>query len=274
VAAAAAAATAIDELSLAGNSTGGADVAGVIGERIDLQTQDGSLDCHLFRPEQSESWPAVILFMDAFGIRPALASMAERLASHGYLVAAPNLYYRSGPYAPFDAAKVFTEGPERDRFKGMIASITDTMVMRDTSRVVDALMDHVAVRPGPMAALGYCMGGGFALSAAGTFPERVAAAASFHGGGLATNKPDSPHLLAPRMKARIYVGAAGIDPSFTDEQEARLTRAFDEAGVNYVLERYEGAKHGFAVTGHPVYDREASERHWRTLLGLLRDVLQ
>jgi carboxymethylenebutenolidase len=125
-----------------------------------------------------------------------------------------------------------------------------------------------------MAALGYCMGGGFALSAAGTFPERVAAAASFHGGGLATNKPDSPHLLAPRMKARIYVGAAGIDPSFTDEQEARLTRAFDEAGVNYVLERYEGAKHGFAVTGHPVYDREASERHWRTLLGLLRDVLQ
>jgi carboxymethylenebutenolidase len=241
--------------------------------RVDLPTQDGVLDCHLFQPGERGRWPAVILFMDAFGIRPALASMAERLASHGYVVAAPNLYYRSGAYQPFDAARVFTEGPERDRFKGMIASITDTMVMRDTGAVVQMLDGQPAVRPGPMAAVGYCMGGGFALSAAGTFPDRIVAAASFHGGGLATNKPDSPHLLAPRMTARLYVGAAGIDPSFTDEQEARLRKALDDAGVSYVLERYDGARHGFAVTGHPVYDREASERHWVALTGLLRDAL-
>jgi carboxymethylenebutenolidase len=98
-------------------------------------------------------------------------------------------------------------------------------------------------------------------------------AASFHGGGLATAKPDSPHLLASRMKARLYIGAAGIDPSFTDEQEARLRQALDAAGARYVLERYEGAKHGFAVTGHPVYDATSSERHWGVLVTELNQAL-
>jgi carboxymethylenebutenolidase len=239
-------------------------------ERIDIPTADGVLDCHLFTPESSGSWPAVIVYMDAFGVRPALAEMATRLASHGYTVAVPNLYYRSGAYAPFDASKVFTEGPERDRFKAMIASINDTMVMHDTAVIMAALDDGPATRPGRMAAVGYCMGGGFALSAAGTFPERMAAAASFHGGSLATSKADSPHLLAPRMRGSIYIGAAGVDPSFTDEQEARLKQALDSAGVTYTFERYEGARHGFAVTGHPAYDRAASERHWQVLAEHLR----
>lgn len=237
------------------------------GERFDLRTADGILDCHVFRPmAASDPLPAVILYMDAFGVRPALASMAERLASHGYVVAVPNLYYRSGAYPPFDPAQVFVDGPERDRFKGMIASISDTAVMRDTAAVIDALETLPSVRQGSMAAVGYCMGGGFALSAAGSFPERIVAAASFHGGGLATAKPDSPHLLAPRMKARVYVGAAGIDPSFADEQEVRLRQALDAAGVHYSLDRYAGAKHGFAVTGHPAYDAAASERHWDVLV--------
>ncbi|HEX5107823.1 MAG TPA: dienelactone hydrolase family protein [Vicinamibacterales bacterium] len=238
--------------------------------RIDVTTQDGVIDCHVFRPNGDGPWPPVLFYMDAFGVRPALASMAERLASHGFVVAIPNLYYRSGSYAPFDSSKVFTEGPERDRFKGMIASISDTKVMRDTASVLEALDRLPFVRPGPTAAVGYCMGGGFALSAAGTFPERVVTAASFHGGGLATDKPDSPHLLAAKMRGRIYVGAAGIDPSFTTEQEARLKRALDDAGVQYMFERYEGARHGFAVTGHPVYEHEASERHWQVLLRQLQ----
>jgi carboxymethylenebutenolidase len=211
--------------------------------------------------------------MDAFGIRPALDEMAQRLASHGYVVSLPNLYYRSGAFPPFDASKVFVEGPERDRFKGMIASITDTMVMQDTAALLEALDRQPSVASGPMAAVGYCMGGGFALSAAGTFDTRIAAAASFHGGGLATAKPDSPHLLAPRVRARVYVGAAGEDPSFTSDQEARLKQAYDAAAVDYVLERYEGARHGFAVTAHPAYDADASERHWRTLTRFLRDTL-
>lgn len=242
----------------------------MISRRLDLPTSDGVLDCLVFEPDESGRLPAVILYMDAFGIRPALASMAERLASGGYVVALPNLYHRSGAFAPFDGAAVFTEGPERDRFKAQIASITQAMIMRDTAVVIDALRARPSVRSGPLAAVGYCMGGGYALGAAGSFPDDFAVAASFHGGSLATDKPDSPHRLAARIAARVYIGAAGIDPSFDEAQERRLREAFDTARVAYTLERYAGARHGFAVTGHPVYDRDAAERHWKALFDLLR----
>jgi len=243
------------------------------GERLDIRTPDGVLDCHVFRPGGERSFPAVVIYMDAFGIRPALGSMAERLASNGYVVAVPNLYFRSGAFAPFNPSDVIVEGPERDRFKGMIASITDTMVMRDTAAVIDALHALPVVRRGMMGAVGYCMGGGFALGAAGSFPDRIAVAASFHGGSLATDKPDSPHLRVGNIRGKVYVGVASIDPSFTPEQEQRLRKALDDAAVDYTIETYEGAKHGFAVTGHRVYDRDASERHWQTLLQLLSDTL-
>jgi carboxymethylenebutenolidase len=164
-------------------------------------------------------------------------------------------------------------GSERDRFRGMIASINHEMVMRDTAHLLEAVSGSPVVRSGPMAAVGYCMGGGYALSAAGTFPERVVAAASFHGGSLATDKPDSPHLLAPRMRGSVYVGAAAIDPTFDDPQRQRLDEALTAAGVRYVLEVYDGAKHGFAVDGHLAYDRQAAERHWSVLTAMLRDTL-
>jgi carboxymethylenebutenolidase len=243
--------------------------------RVDLQTEDGTLDTYIFQPldtAQGTSWPAVVMYMDAFGIRPALGDMAQRLASHGYLVSLPNLYHRTA-FAPFDPKQVAVEGPERARFKGMVASINGPMVMRDTAAVLKHLDTLPAVNRSPVGALGYCMGGGYALAAAGTFPDRVAVAASFHGGSLATDKPDSPHLLAPKMRARVYVGAAGIDPTFPDEQRQRLEAALVAAGVSHTIETYENAKHGFAVNGHLVYDKEASERHWDRLLKLLEEAL-
>lgn len=242
--------------------------------RIDVDTADGRMDCHVFTPEGTPPWPAVIVFMDAFGIRPQLAEMAQRLASSGYFVVVPNLYYRSGAFEPFDQKLVTSEGPERDRFRGMIRSITDTMVMRDTAAVIGMIDAHPEARQGPVGVVGYCMGGGFALSAAGTFPERVAAALSFHGGSLATDKVDSAHLLAGRMRARVYVGVAEIDASFSPEQQHRLETALSQAGVDYTIDTYKGARHGFAVTGHLVYDRDSSERHWQRLLHLLRETLQ
>jgi len=242
--------------------------------RIDVQTPDGVMDVYLFAPHEGGGpWPLVVFYMDAFGIRPALAGMADRLASHGFVVALPNLYYRSGGYEPFDPKKVAEGGAERDRFKGMIASISDTLVMRDTAALMGQLRGVPDVRDGAMGAVGYCMGGGFALSAAGTFHDRVAAAASFHGGSLATARPDSAHLLAPRMRARVYVGVAELDQSFDDAQRERLETALLEAGVDYQLDVYAGAKHGFAVTGHLVYDQAASERHWERLVELLREHL-
>ena len=240
--------------------------------RVDLRTDDGTLDVYVFQPDGTGPWPAVVVYMDAFGIRPQLAEMMQRLASQGYVVALPNLYYRT-PFAPFDPKQVAVEGPERARFKSMVGSINGPMVMRDTKAVLAHLDTLPSVRRPTVGALGYCMGGGYALAAAGTFPERVAVAASFHGGALATDKPDSPHLLARAMRARIYVGAAGIDPTFPDEQRQRLEAALSEAGVPHTIETYENAKHGFAVNGHLVYDREASERHWERLLQLLADTL-
>lgn len=231
------------------------------------------MDVYTFQPEDGGGpWPAVILYMDAFAVRPDLAAMAERLASNGYFVVLPNLYYRT-PFEPFDPHKVHAEGPERDRFKGMIQSINGPMVMRDTAALIE-LIDHTpSARKGKIGVVGYCMGGGYAISAAGTFPDRVAAAASFHGGSLATDKPTSPHLFADRIRAKVYIGAAEIDPSFPEEQQERLEAAFRKAGVDHTLEIYPGAKHGFAVNGHLVYDAEASERHWDTLLKLFSDTL-
>ena len=241
--------------------------------RVDLPTEDGLLDLHLFQPAGAGPWPAIVYYMDAFGVRADLCGMAERLASHGYVVALPNLYYRSGAYAPFDPQDVAAGGAERDRFKGMIASIGNTAVMRDTAVILRSLRANPAVRPGPIGAVGYCMGGGFALAAAGTFPGDVAVAATFHGGSLATDKPDSAHRLAGQIRARVHIGVAGIDPGFDDAQRQRLETALQAAGVSYTLETYPGARHGFAVTGHLVYDRDASERHWATLVRLLAETL-
>jgi carboxymethylenebutenolidase len=242
--------------------------------RLDVPTPDGVMDAYLFAPRVGTGpWPLVVFYMDAFGVRPALADMADRLAANGFVVALPNLYYRSGAFEPFDPKQVAEGGAERDRFKGMIASITNTLVMRDTAALLEQLQGATELRAGAMGAVGYCMGGGFALSAAGTFPERVAAAASFHGGSLATARPDSAHLLAPRMRARVYVGVAEIDQSFDAAQRERLEAALRAAGVDHEVEVYAGAKHGFAVTGHLVYDRAASERHWERLVALLRERL-
>jgi len=241
--------------------------------RVDLRTEDGLLDLHLFHPDGTGTWPAVLFYMDAFGIRGELFAMAGRLASHGYVVALPNLYYRSGEYAPFDPQQVAAGGPERDRFKSMIASIGPAAVMRDTAAVMASLETNGAVRRGRLGAVGYCMGGGFALTAAGTFPDAFAVAASLHGGSLATEKPDSPHRLADRIRATVYVGVAELDPTFADDQRQRLEQALQASGVKYRLEVYPGARHGFAVTGHLVYDQAASERHWATLVQLFAETL-
>jgi carboxymethylenebutenolidase len=145
--------------------------------------------------------------------------------------------------------------------------------MADTREVLAHLDGRSDVKAGPAGTLGYCMGGGYALLAAGTFPGRIAAAASFHGGSLATDRPDSPHLLAERMRARLYVGVAEIDHTFDNAQQARLEDALTRAGVRYTLDVYKAARHGFAVTGHLVYDKDASERHWAHVVQLFGDAL-
>jgi carboxymethylenebutenolidase len=224
------------------------------------------------QPPGSGPWPAAILYMDAMAVRPNLKSMAERFASNGYVVLLPNLFYRAGAIPPVDAAAFVTPGPERERVFGLIQSLDGPKVMSDTQAML-AYLDTQPMVKGKIGTVGYCMGGGYALRAAGTFPDRVAAAASFHGGGLATDAPDSPHSYASRIKAKVYIGVAAIDPMFPDEERERLRKALADAGVDFTLEVYPDVRHGFTVTGHPVYDAAASERHWDELLKLFSATL-
>lgn len=209
--------------------------------------------------------PGVILYMDAFGIRPALLDMAARLAATGYNVLLPDLYYRLEPTAPFEPATAFKDPAEMARLGPRFKSLTSALVMEDTAAYLEYLGSQTTVLAQKTGCVGYCMGGRFALAAAGTFPERIATAASFHGARLATDDPDSPHLLAPRMRARVYIGIAGIDDHFPPEERQRLESALESAHVSHTVEVYEGARHGFAVNDTPAYDKAASEKHWQRL---------
>jgi len=223
-------------------------------------------------PGPGKAYPAVIFFMDGVGIRDTLIEMARRLASHGYYVALPNLFYRAGAYAPFDGATVFSNAAERERVRGLMKEVTPARVMSDTSAILELLEDEAAADARKLGTVGYCMGGGPALSAAGRFPDRILAAASYHGGNLATDAPDSPHVLASRARGRLYIGYAENDPTFPEAQRQRLETALTNGRVSYTIEPYKAA-HGFAVPDLPAYNQDAAHRHWRTMLELFREAL-
>ncbi len=193
--------------------------------------------------------------------------MAHRLADLGYAVLVPNMFYRLGEIAPFDMNTVFSDPEERKRLMSVVSSVTKEAAARDTAAMLDFLAARPEVAPGKVGTTGYCMGGGLALDAAGRFPDRVGAAASFHGGYIASTAPDSPHLLAGAMQAKIYVAGAENDASFDDEQFDRLKAALTDAGVDHTLLTYPAA-HGFAVLDNPTYDELAAARHWDALESL------
>lgn len=241
---------------------------------IDLTTEDGVCPTHVFQPAGTGPWPAVLFFMDGVGIRPALFEMAERLAGHGYYVVLPDLYYRSGPYEPMDPRRIFGDPEMRQTLsQKFMGKLGQANALRDTRAVLAFLAGQPAVAPGKIGATGYCMGGGLAIAAAGHFPERFAAAAAYHPGHLATDAPDSPHLLAPKLQARVYVGGASDDPSFPDAMKARLETALRDAGVDHTVETYP-ARHGWVPSDTPVHDAAQAERHWQTLFTLLDGALQ
>ncbi len=243
------------------------------GTRLDVRTADGVMDVYLHRPAGGGEAPAVILYPDAGGVRASMHGMAERLASHGYLVALANVLYRAGEFAPFDLRTVFSDPAERARIMAILQQADVVSVMRDTGALLDALANEPGARRGPVGCVGYCLGGRLAFAAAGAHPARVGAAASIHGGHLATDDPASPHLQAGKIKARLYFGVADDDQSCTPESQAKLRAALDEAGVRYELEVYAGALHGFAVADSPRYDEAAAERQWEKVIALFGEAL-
>ncbi|HEY2407588.1 MAG TPA: dienelactone hydrolase family protein [Polyangiaceae bacterium] len=242
--------------------------------KIEIKTRDGLCPSYLFRPLGVGPWPAVLVFMDGVGIRPAMLELGERLATHGYFVLLPDLYYRSGPYEPMDARTVFADPEQRNMLRErFFALATQANIMSDTRAFLDYLAAAPDVAPGGIGTTGYCLGGLMSLTAAGTYPDRIVAAASYHGARLATDSPESPHLLAPKIRARIYVAGAIEDQSFPDEMKARLEAALTEARVDHKVETYP-AKHGWVLRDTPVYDAAAAERHWQTLLALFDATLK
>jgi carboxymethylenebutenolidase len=236
-------------------------------ERAVVRTQDGNCPVHLFVPEEALPSPAIIMFMDGFGIRPALLAMARRLSQSNYVVLLPDLYYRAGAYQPMDVKKLFATGDVRSAVDAVIGRPTNvSLAASDTGAFLAYLSSRSDVDKNGVGTTGYCMGGAMALTAAGAYPDQVAAAASFHGGNLATDAESSPHLLAPAMRARIYIGAAENDKSYPPAMADRLERALSEAGVNFRSETYIGAAHGWVVPDNPTYNEQAAERHWRELV--------
>ena len=242
-------------------------------EEIAIPTADGACRSFVFRPAGAGPWPGVIFYMDGLGIRPVLFDMCERLAGEGFVVLLPDLFHRAGPYEPLDAKRLLASGDIRTALAHLFGSTDRGRVAADTAAFLACLDGRPDVAGHRAGVTGYCMGGGFALTAAGTYPERIAAAASFHGGGLATDDPDSPHRLAPRMRAQVYVAGADRDDSYPPEMAARLERALTEAGVSHRCEIYSGALHGWTMADFPVYDEGAAERHWAELLALFRGAL-
>jgi carboxymethylenebutenolidase len=243
---------------------------------VNITTRDGSCPAHVFRPDGKGPWPAVIVMMDAPAIRPTLFDLGERLASHGYLVLLPDLFYRDGPYEPLtDFGKFFGDEEARKKIFAKMGKATNPdNAKSDLAAFLDYLDGLPDVKGKKVGVTGYCMGGGLALRAAAAFPDRVAAAGAFHPGHLATDDPNSPHLLADRIKARIYVGGADEDAGFPAEQRERLAKALKDAGVEHRVELYEGARHGYVMPDTPVYDEAAAERHWRELTALFEDSLK
>ena len=243
------------------------------GTRIEVSTADGVMDAYLHAPAGQKPAAVVVLFTDAYGVRPAMHQMCERLAAVGYLVAMPNVFYRSGNFASFDPKTAWTDPAERDRLMAVLKKAEAAGVMRDTQSLLEALARRPEATVDAVGLVGYCMGGRLAFIGASTFPERVAAAASIHGGNLATDAPDSPHRQAGRIRGRLYFGVADNDRSCTPESQAQLRSALDAARVRYELEVYPGAQHGFAVPGSPAHDAVAAEKQWQRVLALFSETL-
>jgi carboxymethylenebutenolidase len=237
-------------------------------EMIDVPTQDGVADAYLTRPDD-QPHPGVLLIMDAYGLRPQIEQMADRIAEQGYVVLAPNVFYRAGR-SPVTSLEGIGDPERRQEVFGrvmpLVRGLTTDQIVSDGAAYLDAL-ERVA--PGPVAITGYCMGGRVGWQIAAAYPERVAALGGFHVAGLVTEGDDSPHRSAGRLDAEVYLGFADNDRGATPEQIAEVDRALDAAGVRHESAVYPGAAHGYTMADTPAYDEGAAERHYRELFSLL-----
>lgn len=244
---------------------------------VDITTPDGTADAFLAAPEGRGPYPGVLLYMDAFGPRARLEEMAKWIADEGYVVLLPHVFYRQGPAPLVDTSVLMDPEAGGKLFETIgpwMKELTPQRAMSDADAYLDYLVSHDEVADGPMGVVGYCMGGALALRTAAHRPDQVAAAAAFHPARLATDDADSPHLLAHRIRAEVYVASADQDQSMPPAAQEVFDRALTEAGVPHTCEQYDGAAHGFTMADTAVYHEEATQRHWDAMLPLLDRALR
>jgi len=248
----------------------------LIESEIETKMADGVADGVFFQPDGKGPFAGVIHLTDIGGIRTSHREMAKRLSSQGYAVLLPNVFYRTGRPPMFDSPFKMGEEKSRKRLAELTGPLTPEAIARDTSPYVDFLSNHGSVAKGPLGVVGYCFAGAMALRIAAARPDKIGAAASFHGGSLCTDAPTSPHLLLPRIKARLYVGHAFEDRSMPKEAIERLERALAAWGGRYESEIYEGARHGWTVPdpNSSVYDQPQAERAFSKLTQLFAETLK
>lgn len=245
---------------------------------VDIPVPDGTTEAYVARPE-SGSGPGVLFFMDAIGLRPQIAAMADRIAGWGYVVLAPNVFYRNGTAAETspgpDEDLSTPEGREAFFAVAMprVGGLTADQAVPDIAAYLDALVGLDGVTPGPVGVTGYCMGARLAVRAATGHPEVVVACGGFHAGGLVTDTPDSPHLGLPTARAEFVFGHADQDQSMPPEAISALHAAMAENGLTVSNEVYPGAPHGYTMADTAMYHEIAAERHFTELEALLRRTL-
>ena len=259
-------------------STPAAAALPVVETEVSIKTPDGACDAAFIHPATG-AYPGVLIWPDAFGLRPSMRNIAKRLAAEGYSVLVPNPFYRVAKAPVFEtAANVNFQDPTTwEKLKPLMGSVQAGGAAEKDAEAYIAFMDAQPQvnKAKPIGTQGYCMGGGLVVRTAATLPSRVGAGASFHGGGLVTDKPDSPHLLAPKIKARMYFGVASNDDQRQPDAKDKLREAFATAKVPAQVEVY-AAKHGWCVAdmpqegGAPIYNQPEAERAWSALLALYK----
>jgi len=231
--------------------------------KVEIETPDGRAPAYLW----DNAGPNVLFFIDGIGMRPAIREVGERIAAKGYRVVMPDLFYRLGEYTAPDPKQMFAKPEIMKEWWGKVVSIATA---ENFEKDIRAYLDWIGAPK--VGCTGYCMGGRLSIVAAETFPDRVAAAAAYHPGGLVTDKPDSPHLHLASIRAKIFVGAAKEDQSFTDEQQRTFDAAMTAAKIDHQFVQFD-AKHGWVPSDTPVHDVAQAEKHYETLFALLASTL-
>ncbi len=237
---------------------------------IAIQTADGTMDTFICHPEEGGPFPAVIMYMDAPGIREELRDMARRIGTVGYFVVLPNLYYRSGREGDygFDLSRIRSDDGEAKKMFEVMRTLTNAGVVADTRPILDLVRGDDQAAAGPLGCVGYCMSGQFVISVAAAYSDAFAAIASYYGVGIITEAEDSPHLVVGKITGEVYLAFASDDPHVPQSVPDALPEIMSAAGIEHRIEIYPDSEHGFAFPQRPAYNKAAAERHWERMFAL------